>query len=169
MSRQLKSEMNKKRLVIRIVLLAVVIGIGFGLYYIGKQHEILFDDQTVTIAGKEYKEIPYLNVIVDGDTENPMEFSAGDRDVATVEGPSHTFTIKVIEEDSEKVLKTVERSFNLGRTNSLVISIPAVVEGADNVYLPMPDEDEAVEEEAESEKGKESEKESEATANQAQN
>ena len=42
---------NKKRLVIRVVLLALIVAFGFLLFYIGKQHEVLLDNKEVEIAG----------------------------------------------------------------------------------------------------------------------
>lgn len=79
-------EFNKKRLIIRIVLLAALILLCFGLYYIGKEHEVLLDNKTVTIAGKEYAAIPYMTLVVDGNEEKEMEFYADDRDVVKLAG-----------------------------------------------------------------------------------
>ena len=41
---------NKKRLVIRVVLLALIVAFGFLLFYIGKQHEVVLDNKEVEIA-----------------------------------------------------------------------------------------------------------------------
>ena len=41
---------NKKRLVIRLVLLALLVVLCFLLYYYGKQHEILLDNKPAEIG-----------------------------------------------------------------------------------------------------------------------
>lgn len=141
---------NKKRLVIRIVLLCLIVAFGFGLYYIGKEHEVLIDNKDVEIAGKSYTAPEYMVLVVDGNEEKSMEFYPDDRDVVKVAGPSHTFKLSVINEDTEQVIKTVERSFNFGRTGKLMISLPAILENAPDVNLPLPNlhSDEEVEEAA---------------------
>lgn len=143
--------LNKKRLVIRIILLALLVGLCFALFYIGKVHEVLMDNKTVSIDGKEYQAIPYMNVIVDGDEEKSLEFYADDRDAVKLQGPSHTLTIKVIDEQSEKVLKTVEYKLPLGTKSSVMVSLPAIVDGATSVELPLPtlESQEATEEQTE--------------------
>ena len=102
------TNINKKRLVIRLALVALLVLLCFVLYYIGKEHEVLLDNKNVTIEGREYQEIPYMNVVVDGDEDKALEFYAGDRDVVKLKGPSHTLKISVINEDTEEVTKTVE-------------------------------------------------------------
>lgn len=147
---------NTKRLVIRIVLLALLLALCAFLFYIGKEHDVMLDNKTVTISGQEYKEIPYMTVIVDGDEEREMEFSAGDRDALKLQGPKHSMVIKVIDEQSEKVLKTIEYKMNLGTISSIMLSLPAIVDGAKDVALPIVtyEEQEAAEEQTE-EKAKE--------------
>lgn len=144
-------EFNKKRLIIRIVLLAALILLCFGLYYIGKEHEVLLDNKTVTIAGKEYAAIPYMTLVVDGNEEKEMEFYADDRDVVKLQGPSHKLLIKVIDEQSEKVLKTVEKDINLGTVSTVMLSLPAIVDGAENPEIPIPTEQQVQQEEAQEE------------------
>lgn len=129
---------NKKRLVIRIVLLILIVAFGFFLFYIGKQHEVLLDNKEVEISGKTYTPAEYVVVTINGDEENTLEFYPDDRDVAKLNGPSHTIKVQVVNEETEEVIKTVERSFNFGRTGNLMISLPALVEEAPDVYLPLP-------------------------------
>ena len=129
---------NKKRLVIRLSLVALLILLCFVLFYTGKEHEVLLDNKTATIGGREYQEIAYMNVVVDGDEEKTLEFYADDRDVVKLQGPSHTIKISVINEDTEEVIKTVERSLSLGVVSSVMYSLPAIVEGAAEAELPLP-------------------------------
>ena len=129
---------NKKRLVIRLVLLSLLIVIGFFLYYYGKEHEILLDNKTVEINGKSYEAAEFVRITINGDAGKAIELYAKERDVVKVTGPNHTIKVEIVDEDSDKVIKTEERVFNFGRTSSLMISVPAVAEKAAEVYLPLP-------------------------------
>jgi hypothetical protein len=129
---------NKKRLVVRIVLLALVILLGFVLFYIGKEHEVLIDNKTVTIEGKEYEAADYIVITVNGDEDNAVELYEGERDAVRVAGMKHTFKVEVIDEDTDEVLKSQERAFNFGRISALMISAPALADNAPNVFLPHP-------------------------------
>ena len=115
------TNINKKRLVIRLALVALLVLLCFVLYYIGKEHEVLLDNKNVTIEGREYQEI-----------------YAGDRDVVKLKGPSHTLKISVINEDTEEVTKTVEYKLSLRSISSTMYSLPAIVESAPNAELPLP-------------------------------
>ncbi|MPN18858.1 hypothetical protein SDC9_166223 [bioreactor metagenome] len=99
---------------------------------------MLIDNKTAAIDGREYQEIAYMNVVVDGDEDKAMEFYAGDRDVVKLKGPSHRIKITVINEDTEEVIKTVERDLSLGAVSSVMYSLPAIVDGAPTVELPLP-------------------------------
>lgn len=128
---------NKKRLVIRLVLLALLVLLCFFLYYYGKEHEILLDNKTVEINGQSYAEAEYMLVIINGDEENSTELYPGDRDVVKLTGPKQTIKVQIVDENTEEVKKEVERTFNFGRTPMLMISLPALAEDAPDVYLPL--------------------------------
>ena len=129
---------NKKRLVIRLILFSLLVVLSFVLFYFGKEHEILFDNKTVDIEGKTYEAVKYVRVTVNGDEKGSLELTAKDRDMVKVKGPKHTIKVEIVDEDTEKVIKTEERIFNFGRTSSFMISVPAVAEKAPDVYLPLP-------------------------------
>ncbi len=129
---------NKKRLVIRLVLLSLLIVIGFFLYYYGKEHEILLDNKTVEINGQSYEAAEFVRITINGDAGKAIELYAKERDLVKVTGPKHTIKVEIVDEDSDKVIKTEERDFNFGKISSLMISIPAVAEKAPDVYLPLP-------------------------------
>ena len=129
---------NKKRLVIRLTLFFLLIVLAFLLFYFGKEHVIMFDNKTVDINGKTYEAFQYVRVIVDGDEKGSLELYSEDRDVVNVSGPKHTIKVEIVDEDTDKVIKTEERIFNFGKTSSLMISVPAFAEKAADVYLPLP-------------------------------
>ena len=132
------ADVNKKRLVLRIALIILLIAFGFALFYIGKEHEVLFDNKSVEINGKSYKAAEYMKVTIDGKEDKSMEFYADDRDVMKMSGPEHSIKVEIIDEDTEKVIKSAERSFNFGTSSTLLISLPALAENAPDVYLPLP-------------------------------
>lgn len=132
---------NQKKLFIRLALIALLVLICLALFYFGREHDVLIDNRTVTIGGVEYKEIEYINVVVDGDEEKSGEYYAGDRDMIKLKGPSHKIKVIVMDEDSEKVIKTVERSLNIGTARGVMYSLPAIVAEASEITLPMPKEE----------------------------
>lgn len=129
---------NKRRLVIRITLVVLLVLLCFGLYYIGKEHDVYIDNKTVTIDGKEYAEMEYIAVSFDGKDDDAVEYFAGDRDVVKLRGPNHTIKIVVMDEDTEEVVKTVERRLSLGTIPGIMVSLPAIAEEAADIELPLP-------------------------------
>ena len=129
---------NKKRRVIRLILVFALIMIGFLLYYYGKEHEILLDNKTVEINGRSYEAAEFARITVNGDEMKALELYSNERNLVKVAGPKHTFKVEIVDENTEKVIKSEERTFNFGRTSSFMISVPALAEKAQDVYLPLP-------------------------------
>ncbi len=129
---------NKKRRLIRLVLVFALIIMGFLLYYYGKEHEILFDNKTVEINGQSYEAAEFVRITVNGDEMKALELYSNERDLVKVTGPKHAVKVEIIDENTDKVIKSEERIFNFGKTSSLMISVPAVAEKAQDVYLPLP-------------------------------
>ena len=148
---------NKKRLVIRIIAFLCVIAVACGLFYIGKQHSILLDNRKATIDGKEFDAAKYVRVIVDGNEKDYIEFAADDRDAVNLEGPFHTIKIVEMDEDTEKVIKTVERKMNFGVVGAEMLSLPAILAEASNIDLPLPQNMQQAEEAAQETQTSESE------------
>ena len=129
---------NKKRLVIRLVLLALLVVLCFLLYYYGKQHEILLDNKTAEIGGQTYEAAELVRITINGDASKPTVLNAKERTLVKVTGPRHTIKVEIVDKVADRVIKTEERVFNFGKTSSLMISIPAVAEKVQDVYLPLP-------------------------------
>lgn len=146
---------NKKRFVIRIVLLLLILAFACFLFRIGKEHEVLLDNKDVSIAGTDYKAAEYMRVRINGSEESEMEFYAGDRDVVKLQGPSHSIKVTILEEDTEKVIKETEQKFDFGTESRLMISLPALAQGAANVYLPLPSQQDTQDAENKKEEAKE--------------
>ena len=136
----MKSKTHSKRTFIRIGLFIALVGFGFFLYNIGMEHQVLLDNKTVTVDGKSMEEIPYARLTIDNNTEEPIEFEVGDRDITKLVGRSHKLKLEILEEDLETVTKTVERDLPLGTTPSVMISLPAILAEAENITIPLPTE-----------------------------
>lgn len=129
---------NKKRMVIRLALLAFLVVAGFMLFYFGKEHIILLDNKTADINGTKYEAVGHVKIIINNDQKKSIELNSGERVVVKLSGPGHTIKAEIIDKQTGSVVKSVERDFNFGKTPSLMISIPAVAENAPDVYLPLP-------------------------------
>ncbi|MDO4988421.1 MAG: hypothetical protein Q4E17_05300 [Synergistes sp.] len=134
-------QLNKKRLVIRLILVALIVILCFALNYFGKEHDVYLDNMEAQIGGKSYEGIAYLTLVIDGNEETEMEFYADDRDVVKLKGPSHTMKVSVINEETEEVIKTVDFSMNLGTEREVMFSLPAIADGAKDAALPVPQSD----------------------------
>ena len=132
------ANINKKRLVIRIIAFLCVIAVACGLFYIGKQHNVLLDNRNATIDGKQFEASKYVRVIVDGNEKDYIEFEADDRDAVNLEGHFHTIKVVEMDADTEKVTKTVERKMNFGVVGAEMLSLPAILAEASNIDLPLP-------------------------------
>lgn len=129
---------NKKRLVIRLVLLALLVVLCFLLYYYGKQHEILLDNKTAEIVGQTYEAAELVRITINGDASKPTVLNAKERTLVKVTGPRYTIKVEIVDKVADRVIKTEERVFNFGKTSSLMISIPAVAEKHRMYIFPCP-------------------------------
>jgi len=113
-----------KRNVIRIALVVVLIALGFGLYVLGKEHQIFVDNKDIVIDGVEYKSENTIKVVVDNvDLE---EVKKGKRKVAYTPGPWHKITAVEILPDGST--REVERKFTLSPSDVAVVNLVALFE-----------------------------------------
>lgn len=133
------SNLSKRRWAIRLLLIAALIGVAFWMYEIGKEHSVLIDNETVTIGGKEYQAIDRADVILDGNEDKKLSFEADDRLIQKMVGRSHTLRVKILGDDEETVIGTVERHIKINiNTQALMLSLPAIVEEAPEIFIPNP-------------------------------
>jgi|LSQX01.2.fsa_nt_gb hypothetical protein len=130
--------LNKKRLVIRVVLFFALILLCFALFYAGKEHEIILDNKVAEIEGTIYQPVAFARVTVDGNLRKPIKLNSGERSVVKPVGRNHIIKVEMVDEKTEKVIKSVERKFNFGKISKLMISIPALLEDKPDIYLPLP-------------------------------
>ena len=130
---------SKRRWIIRLLLLAVLVGIAFLMYDIGKEYTVLIDNETVTIDGKEYPAVEYADLVVDGEENKAISFEMDDRLIQKMVGNGHTLRVKILKDDQETVTGTVERHIKLNiDTKAWMISLPAIVGEAPNIFIPNP-------------------------------
>ncbi len=133
------SNISKRRWTIRLLIIAALVGIAFWMYDIGKEYNVLVDNETVTIDGKEYPTVEYADLVVDGDEKKPLSFEADDRLVQKMVGKGHTLRVNILKDDQETLVKTIERHIKLNvDTRAWMISLPAVVGEAPNIFIPNP-------------------------------
>jgi hypothetical protein len=121
------SKVKTRRLCIRLALIALLAGLGVLMYNIGREYGILLDNGKTTIGGEEYRAIPYGLLVIDGDEKNPLEFWEDDRLLHKLTGKTHTFTVKILDEDDESVIGTVQRVVTLDfDTRRWMLSLPAM-------------------------------------------
>lgn len=123
-----------KRFWIQVAAIIVLILLGVLMFVIGKQHTILLDNKTLETETATYRALPEVTVQVDKGEK--IELAARDRDQAIVVRQGHTVTVwyedpKTYEERELKIKFRVPLSENM-----MLMSIPALVNGADeSVWL----------------------------------
>lgn len=122
-----------RRNIIRLVLVAALVGLGALLFLLGKEHQLFLDNQAVTVDGREIKPIESLRVTVQGG--QPMEFVADDRDVVIVRGPRVSIKVEVLGQDGG-VVKSVDGALSFGVEDRAMVSLPAFVEGIPSRLAP---------------------------------
>lgn len=133
------SDISKRRLAVRLLLLAALIGIAFWMHEIGKEYSVLVDNETVTINGTEYPAVARAEVFLDGDETKGLSFEAEDRLVLKMVGRGHILRVNLLEEDGETVIRTIERRININvDTTAWMISLPAVTADAPGIFIPNP-------------------------------
>ena len=114
----------RKRIIIRITLIAVLLLISVFLYTTGKEHKVLIDNKDTVVNDNTYNASAVYKVWVDDQEIGVIE--KGKRMVATVKGASHKI---VVEEISNQVLsgEKYERIFKFKNNEGAVINIPAMI------------------------------------------
>lgn len=132
------SNVAKRRWAIRLILVAALVGVAFLMYDIGKEYSVLIDNDTVTIDGRKYPAIEYADLVIDGE-KKALFFQEEDRLIRKLVGKEHTLLVKVLDDDEETVVETVERRVKLDvNTKAWMISLPAIVGGAPDIFIPNP-------------------------------
>ena len=117
-----------KRTIYRIAALFVVFIIAIGLFWIGRGHSFLVDNQKLTINSKTYQPVnATLNVTIN-DAQPPVAVKYGQRKKMgdAVAGPWHTITVEVVGKN-KAVEKTIEKRFSVPLDEMFLVSLPALL------------------------------------------
>lgn len=126
---------NKKRLIIRILALAVVVGIAVCMFIIGRGHTVYFDNKKLTGPdGTVYEPFYKLEVFVND--VSVAKLAEGDRGMYATMGQDFKMVLHITpKKDGKKVGSSVSMKlpYNL---DGIILNIPAMLNGADeSVYL----------------------------------
>ena len=127
--------MNKTRkIVIRILALALVIGIAVWMFIIGRGHTVYFDNKALDAGGESYKPFYKIEVFV-GD-KSVAKLSEGDRGMVSVMGQDFKMVLHITpKKDGKKVGSsvTMKLPYNM---DGIILNLPALLNGApEDVYM----------------------------------
>ena len=139
---------SKKRLLIRILAIAVVIGVAVTMFIIGRGHTVYFDNKDLEADGTEYKSYYQIEVFVD--EVSVCKLKSGERGMVSTLGQDFTMVLHITpEKDGKKVgsALTLKLPYNM---DGIILNLPAMLGGAsEDVYLeefiPAPVEEEETE------------------------
>jgi hypothetical protein len=85
-----KINVKRQRLIIRLALIAVWIGLGFALFIFNRGHTLLVDNRNIEAADIRAPDLIKVTV----NKGNPLEFFRGDRDIFEVGGGEHRIHVE---------------------------------------------------------------------------
>ena len=118
---------NKKKLLVRLSVLAVVLAIAAVMFVIGRGHTVYFDNKTAEYDGTEYAAFQRVNVFVNG--EQVAKLSKRDRGMATWIGQNFKMELEVTKvKGDEPVRIPVSITLPYG-LDGIVVNLPELVAG----------------------------------------
>ena len=118
---------NKKKLLVRLSVLAVVLAIAAVMFVIGRGHTVYFDNKTAEYDGTEYTAFQRVNVFVNG--EQVAKLSKRDRGMATWIGQNFKMELEVTKvKGDEPVRIPVSITLPYG-LDGIVVNLPELVAG----------------------------------------
>jgi hypothetical protein len=128
-----------RRAAMRAAAVLILVGIGFLMYKIGREFDVIIDNGAAEIGGRRYEAMEYGVVTIDGDDKKGFSMWAKDRVIKKMIGSNHKLSIRIMNEDDDSVLKTVERGINLGfNQKAMMVSIPAIIGDSPDILTPNP-------------------------------
>ena len=117
---------KKRRLLIRLAVVVVWIGLGVVLFVMNRGHTLLVDNRNVEALAIRAPDL----IMVTVDKRKPLEFFRGDRDIFELGGGSHRIYIEFNDGTPpfEKLFK-----LPLG-PDMFILSIPKMINGVDPYY-----------------------------------
>jgi len=117
---------KKRRLLIRLALVVVWIGLGVVLFVLNRGHTLLVDNRNVETPAIRAPDL----IMVTVDKRKPLEFFRGDRDIFELGGGSHRIYIEFSDGTPP-----FEKRFKLPLgPDMFILSIPKMISGVDPYY-----------------------------------
>lgn len=126
---------SKRRILIRILTVAVLIAIGAVMMVIGRGHTVYFDNKTLTdAAGETYK--PYYKIEVFVDDQSVAKLGEEDRGMVTTMGQDFKMVLHITpKKGGKKVGSAVSLKLPYD-LDGIILNLPALLSGAEeSVYL----------------------------------
>ena len=121
-----KSGTKKRRLLIRLALVVVWVGLGVVLFVMNRGHTLLVDNRNVEAPAIRAPDLITVTV----DKKKPLEFFRGDRDIFELGGGSHRIYIEFSDGTPP-----FEKRFKLPLgPDMFLLSIPKMINGVDPYY-----------------------------------
>jgi len=119
-------DIKKRRLIIRLALVAVWIGLGVALFVMNRGHTLLVDNRNVEAPAIRVPDLIKVTV----DKRKPVEFFRGDRDIFELGGGSHRIYIEFSDGTPP-----FEKRFSLPLgPDMFILSIPKMINGVEPYY-----------------------------------
>lgn len=125
---------SKRKLLIRIIAVAVLIGIAAAMFVVGRGHTVYFDNQDLTAAdGTEYTAYYTIEVFV-GD-KSVAKLSAGDRGMVTTMGQDFSMVLHITPTEGGKKVGSAVKLKLPYDMDGIILNLPALLSGAaEEVY-----------------------------------
>lgn len=144
--------MNSKRaILIRLIAVAIVIGIAAAMFVIGRGHTLYFDNKSLEAGGESYEAFYQVEVFMND--ESIGKLNEGDRGMATIMGQKCRIVLHIKPAKNEKKYGSavnLEIPYNM---DGVILNLPAIMSGAPREvfmeeFIPAPEtpteEDETV-------------------------
>ncbi len=120
--------MKTRRILMRILAVAVVIGIAACMFVIGRGHTVYFDNKTLEVNGQTYK--PFYKVEVFVNDERVARLSEEDRGMFSTMGQDFQMVLHITPtKDGKKVGSAVSMKLPYNM-DGIIINLPALLNGA---------------------------------------
>ena len=126
--------MKKRRILIRLIALALIIALGAAMMIIGRGHTVYFDNKDLTADGTDYTAFYKVEVFVND--VSVAKLGEGDRGMVSTMGQDFKMVLHITpKKDAKKVgsAVTLKLPYNL---DGIILNLPALLSGAtEDIYM----------------------------------
>ncbi|MDR1731813.1 MAG: hypothetical protein LBR61_06915 [Synergistaceae bacterium] len=124
------------RHLLRLLLLVLIVALAVWLVYIGREHQVFLDNKTIEVDGQTFRALGLVRISVNGG--EPLELMPRDRDLALAVGPAFTVRVEILDEDSEEVERTIDKTLSPGFSKDMMLSMPLLAADREDWIRPSP-------------------------------